>query len=73
MPSLKQLPSVIRVELERNSEPGMTSVILSAPENAPVERELFTLLSGMQTPLLRLAAVEDSLEDIFLKATQLAG
>ena len=34
------------------------------------ERELFTLLSGLQAPLLRLTPVEDSLEEVFLRATQ---
>ena len=43
--------------------------MLAAEKDAPVERELFTLLSGLQAPLLRLTPVEDSLEDIFLRAT----
>ena len=69
MPALQQLRSVKKVDTERGGEPGTTQVVLTADGNAPIERELFTLLSSMQTPLLRLAPVEDSLEDIFLRAT----
>ena len=69
LPSLRQLKSVSQVRLERGGEAGTTQVVLTAAGDAPVERELFTLLSAMQTPLLRLAAVEDSLEEIFLRAT----
>ena len=73
MPQLRQLKSVSRVEVERGSEPGATQVILTVQGEGSAERELFTLLSAMQTPILRLSPVEDSLEDIFLRATQTAG
>ena len=69
VPSLRQLKSVTRVTVERGSEPGCTQVVLAAGKDAPVERELFTLLSGLQAPLLRLMPVEDSLEDVFLRVT----
>ncbi len=68
LPALRQLPSVSRAEVERGGEPGITQVVLTVQGGA-AERELFTLLSGMQAPLLRLAPVEDSLEDVFLRAT----
>ena len=73
LPALRTLKSVISVEVERGSEPGVTKVLLTCPANAPAERELFTLLSGLQAPLLRLAPAEDSLEDIFLRVTGEAG
>ena len=69
MPALRQLKSVKKAEVERGGDPGATQVILTAAGDAPVERELFTLLSGLQTPLLRLSPVEDSLEEIFLRTT----
>ena len=69
LPPLRQLKGVTRVQVERGSEPGCTQVILSSEKDAPVERALFTLLSGLQAPLLRLMPVEDSLEEIFLRAT----
>lgn len=71
LPALRTLKSVSRVTVERGGEPGTTQVLLTA--QGDTERELFTLLSGMQTPLLRLSPVEDSLEEIFLRATGEAG
>ena len=67
--ALRQLPSVTRVEAERAKEPGLTQAVLTVTGNGRAERELFTLLSAMQAPLLRLSPVEDSLEDVFLRAT----
>lgn len=69
LPALRQLKSVSRVQEEKESEPGTTQVLLTAEKDAPAERELFTLLSGLQAPLLRLTPVEDSLEDVFLRVT----
>ena len=69
LPALRQLHSVSRVEVERGGEPGVTQAVLTVKGGGSAERELFTLLSGMQAPLLRLYPVEDSLEDIFLRAT----
>ena len=71
LPALRTLKSVSRVTVERGGEPGTTQVVLTA--QGDTERALFTLLSAMQTPLLRLSPVEDSLEDIFLRATGEAG
>ena len=69
LPALRQLKSVSRVEVERGGEPGVTQVVLTVENGGPAERELFTLLCGMQAPLLRLSTVEDSLEDVFLRST----
>lgn len=69
LPALRSLSSVSKIEVERGSKPGTTQVILYIQGNAPAERELFTLLSSLQYPLLRLSPVEDSLEEIFLQAT----
>jgi len=69
LPALHSLKSVSRITVERGSNPGATQVLLHIRGDAPAERELFTLLSGLNYPLLRLSPVEDSLEDIFLQAT----
>ena len=69
LPALRTLKSVSRIEVERGGEPGLTQVVMTVNGNAPAERELFTLLSSLQYPLIRLAPVEDSLEEIFLRAT----
>ena len=69
LPALRQLQSVRRVESEKNADPDVTQAVLTAENNGLVERELFTLLSALQIPLLRLSPVEDSLENVFLRAT----
>lgn len=69
LPALRQLKSVRKVETERAEEAGVTQVVLTVDNSGLAERELFTLLSAMQTPLLRLSPVENSLEDVFLRAT----
>jgi len=69
LPALRQLQSARRVEPEKNDDPALTQAVLTVDGSGLAERELFTLLSALQTPLLRLAPVEDSLEDIFLRAT----
>jgi len=67
--ALQQLQSVRRVEIEKNTDSAVTQAVLTVENNGRAERELFTLLSALQTPLLRLSPVEDSLEDVFLRAT----
>lgn len=69
LPALRTLQKVSRVEVVRGGEPGQTEVLLTVAEEG-AERELFTLLSGLQAPLLRLQPQEDSLEDIFLQTTK---
>ena len=69
LPALRQMESVSRVAVERGGEPGITQAMLTVKAGHAAERELFTLLSAMQAPLLRLTPVEDSLEDVFLRAT----
>lgn len=69
LPALRQLNCVLHVSVERGGGPGCTAVVLTVRQDSQPERELFTLLSGMQWPLLRLMPVEDSLEEIFLRAT----
>lgn len=71
LPALKTLPSVARVVNVPKGEVNdrITDVILEAVPGQSPQRELFTLLSGLQAPILRLTPVEDTLEDIFLRAT----
>lgn len=69
LPALRTLDKIKAVEVIRGGEPGITQVMMTV-EKEGAERELFTLLSAMQAPLLRLQPVEDSLEDIFLQTTR---
>lgn len=68
LPALRSLNKIKQVEVIRGGEPGETQVLLTVAE-AGAERELFTLLSGLQMPLLRLQPQEHSLEEIFLQTT----
>ncbi len=72
LPALRTLRKISRVEVVRGGEPGTTQVLLTIKEEG-AERELFTLLSAMQAPLLRLQAQERSLEEIFLQTTRQMG
>lgn len=69
MPEIRNLPCVEKAETEKNDQPGWTQVLLTAAPDAPLEKELFTLLSARQWPLMRLSPAEDSLEDVFLRVT----
>lgn len=69
LPALRTLEKVKKAKVIRGGEPGTTQVILTV-EKEGAERELFTLLSALQAPLLRLQPEENSLEDIFLKTTR---
>lgn len=69
IPALRTLEKISKVDVIRGGEPGLTQVLLTVKEEG-AERELFALLSAMQTPLLRLQPQENSLEDIFLRTTK---
>ena len=70
LPSLRTLDGVLRVEQEASEREDVTVVTLTAQSDSAPECALFKLLSGLQAPLLRLTPVEDSLEDVFLRATR---
>ena len=70
LPALKEMKSVTDVQAEKSGEPGLTRVRLVPGAEGETERELFSLLAKNGWPLLRLTQVEDSLEEIFLRATE---
>ena len=70
LPALSGLQCVVSAAAERGGEPGITQALLTVRgEKDQAERELFSLLAKMNAPLLYLSPVEDSLEDVFLRAT----
>lgn len=69
MPALRSLSCVKNARVLRGGEEGVTEVVLEC-EGAQPQRPLFTLLSGLQAPILRLSPMEDTLEDVFLRTTQ---
>lgn len=66
--ALRSLPSVLRVDptAVRDDE---TDVTVDVKTGHFFEEELFTLLSGLQVPILRLTPMAESMEDIFLRIT----
>lgn len=70
LPALRSLHALESMQLLPDHEKGQTHLLLTARENAPLERELFTLLSVLDAPILRLCPASDSLEDMFLRVTQ---
>ncbi len=71
LPALQSLDAFEQVQPVTDGEDGLTTVILTCKDDSPApEKALFTLLSGLKAPLIRLAPVEDSLEDTFFKVTE---
>ena len=66
---LRQLPSVRRIRQLPGHDPGQTSFIADTQPGKPFQAELFTLLSGLNAPILELTPLEDSLETLFIKVT----
>jgi ABC-2 type transport system ATP-binding protein len=71
IPALKSLPSVARVTRIASADDSetVTHVILEPAAGQALQRELFTLLCGLQAPILSLAPAENTLEEIFLRST----
>lgn len=67
LPALKSLAEVRSITPLPDGEPGVTRVLLDCA--APPEKALFSLLCGLNMPLLRLQEAQDSLEEIFLRVT----
>ena len=72
LPALNGLDCVARVEVLPTPDADITDAILECRRDAHPEEKLFTLLSGLQAPILRLNPFYDTLEDIFLQATSRA-
>ena len=67
LPALQSVDYIDKVEVLPEPQPGITSVILTCKPDTQPERSLFTLLAGMNAPILRLLPADDSLEDIFFR------
>ena len=50
-------------------EAGVAEVLIEGKPGAVPQKELFTLLCGLQMPLMRLTPAADTLEDVFLRCT----
>ncbi len=69
LPALNGLDCVRRVEVLPTPDADITEAALECRRNMQPEMKLFTLLCGLQAPLLRLTPMYDTLEEVFLQAT----
>lgn len=69
LPALRSLASVARVTRLPAREAGVAEVLIEGKPGAVPQKELFTLLCGLQMPLMRLTPAADTLEDVFLRCT----
>lgn len=65
----RSLSSVARVTRLPAREAGVAEVLIEGKPGAVPQKELFTLLCGLQMPLMRLTPAADTLEDVFLRCT----
>lgn len=65
---IRQLSSVRRVSVLPANE-GKTKLLIETQADLPFTSQLFTLLSGLNTPILELVPLTDSLEALFLRVT----
>ncbi|NLB89722.1 MAG: ABC transporter ATP-binding protein [Clostridiales bacterium] len=72
LPCLQSLSAIQRIFPSAAVAPGITQATLECKKNMEAEKQLFTLLSGLGVPILRLNPLEDTLEEVFLRATSLA-
>lgn len=68
LPAIRSLPSVTRIKALTDQTEYCEMNVFTKPEGA-FERELFSLLSGLQAPILELSLLKDSLEDVFMRIT----
>ena len=69
LPALRSLNSVARVTRLPAREAGVAEVLIEGKPGAVPQKELFTLICGLQMPLMRLTPAADTLEDVFLRCT----
>lgn len=72
LPGIRGLASVLRVK-PSPAQPGIFEAVVETKRDAAFEEDLFRLLSGLQSPILLLKPLQDSLEDVFLRITAQGG
>ena len=71
LPALLSLPCVRRVKPLKQSAPGVTEVSIECERDASPDAQtaIFRLLCAMDAPIMQLVTQQDTLEDVFLRAT----
>jgi hypothetical protein len=68
IPAIRSLPSVTRVKL-LPVQGDSCAMNVFTKRDLPFEHELFSLLSGLQAPILELSPMKDSIEEVFMRIT----
>ena len=66
---IRQLPCVRRARLLDPQKEGCCRLIVETTAGSPFAQQLFTLLCGLNAPILELVPIKDSLEALFLRVT----
>lgn len=72
LPALSSLECIKRICVLPTPDAEVTEAELECIKSRQPEERLFTLLCGLQAPLLRLTPLYDTLEELFLQATSRA-
>ncbi len=72
LPALQSLSAIARVFPQRVQDSKTTQLVLECKKDCEPEKQLFTLLSGLDAPILHMVRREDTLEDVFLRVTSQA-
>lgn len=67
LPAFHQLKGVKHVSVQPSSRTEETTALMTFQRQEQPERALFTLLSGLNIPILQLSRPEDTLEQVFLR------
>ncbi len=70
LPALRSLPCVRRVKTLPTQDAAVTEAVLECDAAQDPQTQLFHLLAAMDAPLRLLYPERDSLEDVFLRATE---
>jgi ABC-2 type transport system ATP-binding protein len=66
---IRGLASVCRVHLLSDQNAKTTRMLVDTETDSAFHQELFTLLTGLNAPILELTPIEEPLEALFIKAT----
>ena len=71
LPAILSLPCVRRVKPLKQTNPGVTEVSIECTSHTSPDAQtaLFRLLCAMDAPIMQLVTEQDSLEEVFLRAT----
>lgn len=71
--ALHKIASIETIDKEETTQEGCIKVVVSTKDNTDIREEAFGVLAEARLPIMEMAYIEKSLEDIFLELTEEAG